>query len=120
MNKNKEFKQDTQGIEIMLSKIKQSIHAKNVKFSSHAREEMETEERGEIHKSEVYNSILNGKIIEEYMDDKPYPSCLISGETSHGRPLHTVCAFVEEENLTVIITVYEPDPSRWINYEKRK
>jgi hypothetical protein len=104
----------------LLPKIKQSIPAKNVKFSSHAKKEMETEEYGEIHKNEVYESILNGEVIEKYKDDKPYPSCLISGKTYQGRPIHTVCAFVEEEDLTVIITVYEPDPSMWIKYKKRK
>jgi len=104
----------------MLSRIKRCILARHVKFSSHAREEMESEEFGEISKEEVYESILNGEIIEKYEKDKPYPSCLIFGETSERRPIHTVCAYINEEDLTVIVTVYEPDPGIWIEYRKRK
>ena len=104
----------------MLSKIKESILNRNVKFTSHARGEMECEEFGEIDKGEVYEVVLNGEIIEEYADDKPYPSCLIFGKTSIKRPIHAVCAYVEDEKLTVIITVYHPDPNGWVEYRKRK
>ena len=105
---------------MMLSKIRDSILARNIRFSSHARNEMEDEEFGSICKEEVYESIVNGQIIEEYPDDRPYPSCLIYGKTSKERPIHTVCAWLEEEKLTVIITVYEPDPIKWFDYKKRK
>jgi hypothetical protein len=104
----------------MLSKIKESIIGRNVKFTSHAREEMERDEFGEIDKEEVYESILSGEIIEKYEDDKPYPSCLIFGKTPRGRPIHAVCAYVKDEKLTVIVTVYHPDPSKWIKYKKRR
>jgi len=51
---------------------------------------METEEFGEIKEREVYEAILEGKIIQSYQEDEPYPSCLIFGRTSRKRPLHPV------------------------------
>jgi hypothetical protein len=38
---------------------------------------MEKEECGEIKEREVFEAVLNGKIIESYPEDEPYPSCLI-------------------------------------------
>lgn len=31
-----------------------------------------------------------------------------------------VCAYNVEENLSIIITVYQPDPELWIDYKRRK
>jgi len=81
---------------------------------------MEHEEFGEVVHNEAYQAVISGKIIEEYRDDEPYPSCLIYGTTEQGRPLHVVCAYSKEENLVIIITVYQPDPQKWADYERRK
>jgi hypothetical protein len=54
-----------------------------------------------------------------YPEDEPYPSCLIYGKTSEGRPLHIVCAYAEDANCVIIITAYEPSPNRWIDFERR-
>jgi len=81
---------------------------------------MEQEEFGEIQEQEVAEIIVNGEIIEVYPDDKPYQSCLINGTTNENRPIHIVCAYNEEDNLTVVITAYQPDPEKWINYRRRK
>ncbi len=34
---------------------------------------------------EIFLSVLHGEIIEDYPTDKPYPSCLIYGQTFSGR-----------------------------------
>ncbi|MDH7490478.1 MAG: DUF4258 domain-containing protein [Anaerolineae bacterium] len=68
---------------------------------------------------EVFFSVLQGEIIEDYPDDKPYPSCLIHGESFMGQPIHSVWAYNPETQWAVLITVYRPDPSRWINWRKR-
>ncbi len=81
---------------------------------------METEEFGEIKEKEVAEAVLNGKIIETYPDDEPYPSCLIYGRTFENRPLHIVCAYSSESDIVIVITVYQPDPDRWIDFERRK
>jgi hypothetical protein len=34
----------------------------------------------------IFFSVLTGKIIEDYHDDKPYPSCLVYGNIFNGNP----------------------------------
>jgi len=104
----------------MIEKIQRCIQTDNFLFSKHARDEMEAEEFGEIKEHEVCEAILSGTIIEQYPEDDPYPSYLVYGRTSKERPLHVFCAYSEEEALVVIITVYQPDPGKWIDFERRK
>jgi len=104
----------------MIELIRKSFENDKVLYTKHARDEMEAEEFGEIKENEVHESIEDGKVIENYPDDEPYPSCLIYGRTLESRPLHIVCAYSEEDSLTIIITVYQPHPDRWIEFERRK
>lgn len=60
---------------------------------------------------EVKTAIKNGKILEYYYDDFPYPSCLILGYNINKRFLHVVCG-VSEDTIH-IITAYYPDSTRW-------
>jgi len=103
----------------MLKQIQNCYKNEKVLFSKHARYEMLTEEFGIIKEEEVYETILNGKIIEDYFNDEPYPSCLIYGKTKENRPLHVVCAYSNDENLAIIVTVYQPKPEKWIDFERR-
>jgi hypothetical protein len=104
----------------MLKEIQTCFELEKVLFTKHARDEMENEEFGEIMEGEVFEAIRSGKVIEHYLDDEPYPSCLIYGKKSKGRPLHVLCAYTKDEELAIIITVYQPDPNRWIDFERRK
>jgi len=81
---------------------------------------MEAEELGEIKDEEVFEAVSAGKIIENYPEDEPYPSCLIYGRTSENRPLHIVCAHSDDDNIAIIITVYQPHPERWLDFSRRK
>jgi hypothetical protein len=47
-------------------------------------------------------------------------SCLKYGRAENNRPLHIVCAYSKEDDMVIIITVYEPDSQKWINFERRK
>lgn len=67
---------------------------------------------------DVKEAIENGKIIQEYVDDEPLPSYLIYSKTSESRPIHVVVGVDEE--VVAIITVYEPDPEKWIDFTKRR
>jgi hypothetical protein len=100
--------------------IRRCFDADQVLYSGHARREMRFEEFGPILDQEVYEAICNGEVIESYPDDTPYPSVLIFGRTSAQRPLHAVCAYRQEDDWAVIITVYQPDPNRWHDYRRRK
>ena len=89
-------------------------------YTRHARNEMRLEEFGPIREQEVFEAIQSGKVIEDYPDDKPYPSVLVYGRTAAGRPTHMVCAYAEDDDLAIVITVYEPDPARWVDFGRRK
>ena len=66
----------------------------------------------------VEEAIKKGKIIEEYLDDKPYPSFLVLYFDNLNRPIHVVCAKNKEE--IIIITTYRPTKSKWgNNYQTR-
>jgi len=67
----------------------------------------------------VVQIVRTGEVIEEYSEDKPFPSFLLLGWVNE-RPLHVVAAKAEDGTLFVI-TVYEPDPEQWDDhYRKRK
>ncbi len=65
-----------------------------------------------ISDSDIHVILELGTIIEEYPDDPPYPSCLISGKVN-GRPLHVVMAYNNVDREAIVITAYEPDPDTW-------
>ena len=104
----------------MLKEIQHCFSLAKILYTRHARDEMEAEEFGEIRVHEVYEAIVDGKIIESYPEDEPYPSCLIFGRTSEKRPLHILCAYAKEPNTGIIITVYQPHPEMWEDFERRK
>jgi hypothetical protein len=52
-------------------------------------------------------------VISEYADDRPYPSCLALGMTRAKRPLHVVFSVNDPARTVYVITVYEPQASRW-------
>jgi hypothetical protein len=104
----------------MLKEIQDCFRADKFLFSKHARDEMEAEEFGEIKEKEVHEAVLSGKIIESYPEDEPYPSCLIYGRTMENRPLHIVCAYSKDDDIVIIITAYQPDPEKWVDFERRK
>jgi hypothetical protein len=61
---------------------------------------------------ELLDVLENGKTIEDYPTDQPYPSRLIFGLTG-GKPLHVVAAENKGAQEIIIITVYEPDSEHW-------
>ena len=68
----------------------------------------------------VEKVIKNGKIIEEYPDDKPYPSFLILGYEKDDlkKPIHVV--FAKDDKNIIVITVYRPSELKWTNnYQSR-
>ena len=81
---------------------------------------MRRDEFGPVTDQEVYEAVCNGEAIKVYPDDTPYPSVLIFGMTSAQRPLHIVCAYDNDEDRAVIVTVYQPDPTLWEDYRRRK
>jgi len=76
-------------------------------------------ERG-IAEIDIEHVLMTGEIIEEYLDDEPYPSRLTLGFCG-SRPLHMVSAENLENDEAIIITAYEPNPKRWdVSFRRRK
>ena len=65
-----------------------------------------------IAEENVRRVLGHGETIEDYSDEMPFPSRLISGKRGD-RPLHVVVAENITEGETLIITAYEPDPAQW-------
>lgn len=72
----------------------------------------------QIQVQEIRKAIDECEIVEDYPNDKYGPSCLILGFTRSKRPLHIQCSYPSRP-LVKIITLYEPDPLRWINFKTR-
>lgn len=85
-------------------------------FRMHALQRMF--QRG-ISTEDVRTLLRKGEVIEDYPDDSPYPSRLIFGRCGT-RPLHAVVADNSEDEETIVITVYEPDPGEWKPGFKRR
>jgi hypothetical protein len=100
-----------------INDIREAIRANRIRITDHADEEAQDDN---LTFDEIYFSVLTGEIIENYPADKPYPSCLIFGETFSGDPVHSVWAYKQQNRWTVLITVYRPDPNLWINFRKRR
>uniref|UniRef100_A0A831U4S1 DUF4258 domain-containing protein n=1 Tax=Geobacter metallireducens TaxID=28232 RepID=A0A831U4S1_GEOME len=86
-------------------------------FRTHALLRMS--QRG-IAPQDVREALEQGEVIEDYPDDRPYPSCLVLGRCG-SRSLHIVIADNREDGETVVITVYEPDNGKWHpDFRRRK
>lgn len=99
---------------LKIEEIRDKINAGEYRFSDHAVKRLI---KRLINRAEIENAILTGEIIEEYPRDKYSPSCLVYGMSKSGRHLHVQLSLPP---TVVIITVYEPDDTEWIDFRKRR
>lgn len=97
-----------------IEEIRAKIKDGNYRLTVHAA--IRSKERG-ISTTDMETAIVNGEIIKEYSDDKPFPSCLIYGRTSDGVPLYIVCTLAP---VSDIITFYFPDEKLWLDFRMRR
>ena len=100
----------------MIEKIRDKIEIDLFEFSKHAVDQSIIRN---ISVQDVKRVIANGTIIENYPEDKYGPSCLVFGMTENRRPIHIQCSYPSRP-IIKIITLYEPNPNRWIDFKKRK
>ena len=104
------------GSEVSIHDLRELCGLRAVQYTAHILSRLE--ERG-IFASDVRHCIMTGQIIEQYPEDYPYPSCLVSGEDADGQALHTVVGI--GGGHIWLITAYRPNPARWKDgYSKRK
>ncbi len=101
---------------MLIADLQEKVRTDQFEFSKHATDQSI---KRDISVREAKEAILRGEVIEGYPDDKYGPSCLIFGSTSDGRPLRVQCSYPSRP-LVKVITLYEPDPDRWINFRRRK
>lgn len=68
-------------------------------------------ERG-INPEDIEDSLKTGEVIEEYPDDKPYPSELILNFIN-GKAIHMVVSIDITSETVYLITAYYPDAGLW-------
>ncbi|MBF2055892.1 MAG: DUF4258 domain-containing protein [Cyanobacterium sp. T60_A2020_053] len=95
----------------MLREIRRKIISGEFELSKHA---VDQSIFRKIRIKEIREMINNGKIIEDYPDDKYGASCLICGFTMVNRPLHIHCSYPSRPILK-IITLYQPTQEGWQN-----
>lgn len=100
-----------------IGEIVDAIRDNRLRITDHADEEAQADK---LTLDEIFFSVFQGEIIEAYPGDKPYPSCLIYGATFTDEPVHSVWAYNEANQWAVLITVYRPDPNRWVGWRKRR
>ena len=100
----------------LIDEIRKKVVAEQFEFSKHA---VDQSILRRISVQEVREAITRGEVIEDYPDDKYGPSCLVYGRTAGRRPIHIQCSYPSRP-LVKVITVYEPDPERWIDFKERR
>jgi len=100
----------------MIEEIRRKFRAAQYEYSLHA---VDQSILRRITRREVEEAVAGGEILEDYRTDKYGPSCLILGFTTAGRPLHIQCTHPARERVK-IITLYEPDPSEWVDFRRRR
>lgn len=102
--------------ELSIEAVRQLCSDGKIKWTKHVTRRLQ--ERL-IFRDDVFNAINNGKIIEQYPDSFPSPSCLISGQDLSGNPLHVVLS--ADGVIITIITAYEPSLDKFEkDFETRK
>jgi hypothetical protein len=94
--------------------IQEKVKMKDYIISLHAAGEAE---KDDIELHEILEALLTGTVIEEYPSDPRGHSCLAHGCCA-GRNLHVCCGM--RGSRAAIITVYIPDPEKWIDFTKRR
>jgi hypothetical protein len=101
---------------MIIQRIQEKIRARRYELSRHA---VDQSIKRNISITELEQALLGTcELIEDYPDDKYGPSCLILGFTKAARPLHVVASYPSRPLLKVI-TLYEPDPTEWVDYRAR-
>ena len=98
----------------MLRQIRHKLLTSEYTITRHAQRRCDTRK---ISLEEVKHVISTGEIIENYPNDKPYPSCLVLGYVRENVPLYVLCALGEQVH---IITVHWLDSDTWLDPKTRR
>jgi hypothetical protein len=92
------------GVSVDLAHLRALLRAGRFEWSKHALQRLA---KRSISQEDVLQVLGSGERIEDYPQDKPYPSALFLGWVGE-RPIHVVAAVDAEHEWAYIITTYEP------------
>lgn len=101
---------------LTVSEIRQRLVGGHYRLSDHALKRLV---ESNISADMIRQAGANAEIIEDYPEDKYSPSCLMLGFTDDRTPLHVQVSRLPNPDLK-IITLYVPDPARWIDFRHRR
>lgn len=101
----------------MWDRALEAIRKDRFAVTSHATDEMEEDK---LALTDVLHATTHGEVIESYPGDYPFPSALVLGFTNRKEPVHAVWAYDASESVAILVTVYRPDPARWIEFRQRR
>ena len=93
---------------INIEELKLLCTVENIAVTKHAKNRLAERK---ISINDIVNIIKQGRIIKQYEDDKPLPSCLILGPDAHGKMCHAVIS--HDDDYIYLITSYYPDENLW-------
>ncbi|MDD2723602.1 MAG: DUF4258 domain-containing protein [Methylovulum sp.] len=88
--------------------IKEMVSSGIFRYSRHADQERQNDDFSLL---EITQTLLNGRIIEQYPDSGRGEGCLVVGFTDNNVPIHIVCGSMG--GILLIITVYIPTPPKF-------
>jgi hypothetical protein len=95
----------------------EAVKSGKIEWQTHALERMM--KRG-ISTQIVKQVLLEGEIVEDYPDEKPFPTALFLGRFQ-GEPFHVVAALDSLSGCCFVITVYRPDVNHFeSDYKTRR
>lgn len=105
---------DITDVAVILNRLRAQARAEKIRVTQHAQQEMI--EDGFV-LDDVLAAIETGEIIENYPEHRRGACCLLNGVTVHARNVHVVCTTTRP--VLIIITVYEPEPPKWVTPTQR-
>lgn len=100
-----------------INKLREAIKKNNFEWRKHTL--IRLAERN-ISQDVVLKVILEGEVIEDYLKDRPFSSCLMF-KVVEGKPFHVVVSLDEQNQKGYIITTYEPTLDKFeSDFKKRR
>lgn len=96
-----------------IERIKSKVATDDYVYTSHADLERKADD---LTLRQVETALLGGQILEQYSDTGRGESCLVLGY-AEDIPIHVVCGWRGDQ--VAVITVYIPEPPKFIDPETR-
>jgi hypothetical protein len=100
-------------------RVQYLVKAGTIRISEHGYDQLVADD---IFVHDVIDSVVDGKIVEDYPDFPKGPCVLVLQRDRCGKPIHIVWGIPKGyTEPAVVVTGYRPDPDQWHNdYLRRR